>query len=84
MDRPRFSSSFLLPRFWPLWLGLGLLWLLTRLPYRALLWLGRRLGGLMSRFAGSRRRISRAIPRAMRIPSSASATPRSSREAKCR
>ena len=59
MDRPRFSSSFLLPRFWPLWLGLGLLWLLTRLPYRALLWLGRRLGGLMYRFAGSRRRIAR-------------------------
>ena len=24
MDRPQFRASFLHPRFWPLWLGLGL------------------------------------------------------------
>ncbi|MFO6137155.1 hypothetical protein ACLBVR_35360, partial [Pseudomonas aeruginosa] len=24
MDRPRFSSAFLHPRYWPLWFGLGL------------------------------------------------------------
>lgn len=59
MDRPRFRAGFLHPRFWPLWLGLGALWLLTCLPYRVLLWLGRAFGALMYRFAGDRRRIAR-------------------------
>ncbi|MCF7202222.1 lipid A biosynthesis lauroyl acyltransferase [Pseudomonas oligotrophica] len=59
MDRPRFRPLFLHPRFWPLWLGLGVLWLLVQLPYALLLRLGRLLGALMYRFAGSRRRIAR-------------------------
>ncbi|MCO7517853.1 lipid A biosynthesis lauroyl acyltransferase [Pseudomonas guariconensis] len=58
MERPRFRPSFLHPRFWGLWLGLGLLWLVAQLPYRALLWLGRALGALMYRVAGERRRIA--------------------------
>ena len=58
MDRPQFHSSFLHPRFWLLWLGLGLLWLVVQLPYRGLLVLGRGLGALMYRVAGSRRRIA--------------------------
>ncbi|WP_165667653.1 lipid A biosynthesis lauroyl acyltransferase [Metapseudomonas otitidis] len=57
MERPRFRAAFLHPRFWPLWLGLGLLWLLTQLPYPVLVRLGRVLGGWMGRLAGSRRRI---------------------------
>lgn len=44
MDRPRFSSAFLHPRYWPLWFGLGLLWLVVQLPYPVLLMLGRSLG----------------------------------------
>lgn len=59
MDRPQFRAYFLHPRFWPLWLGLGLLWLLVQLPYPLLLQLGRGLGALMFRFAGSRRYIAR-------------------------
>jgi len=59
MDRPRFRAYFLHPRFWLLWLGLGLLWLLVQLPYAALLRLGRLLGALMYRVAGARRRIAR-------------------------
>lgn len=59
MERPRFRAAFLHPRFWPLWLGLGLLWLLTQLPYPMLVRLGRVLGGWMGRLAGSRRRIVR-------------------------
>ena len=51
MDRPQFRASFLHPRFWPLWLGLGLLWLIAQLPYRG-------LGALMYRVAGSRRHIA--------------------------
>lgn len=58
MDRSRFRAYFLHPRFWLLWLGLGLLWLVIQLPYRVLLGLGRALGRLMYRLAGSRRRIA--------------------------
>ncbi|SFP29345.1 lipid A biosynthesis lauroyl acyltransferase [Pseudomonas borbori] len=58
MDRPAFRAYFLHPRFWPLWLGLGLLWLLALLPYSLLMWLGRRLGGLMYHLARSRRQIA--------------------------
>ncbi|KRU90310.1 MULTISPECIES: lipid A biosynthesis lauroyl acyltransferase [Pseudomonas aeruginosa group] len=58
MDRPRFSTAFLHPRYWPLWLGLGLLWLVVQLPYPVLLALGRGLGALMYRLVGSRREIA--------------------------
>lgn len=59
MKENRFQKQFLHPRFWLLWLGLGLLWLLVQLPYPLLLKLGRWLGALMYRFAGSRRHIAR-------------------------
>jgi len=58
MDRPRFTRTFLHPRFWPLLLGLGLLWLTVQLPYRVLLVMGRLLGLGMYRIAGVRRRIA--------------------------
>ncbi|WP_252271194.1 lipid A biosynthesis lauroyl acyltransferase [Pseudomonas subflava] len=58
MDRPQFRAYFLHPRFWPLWLGLALLWLVVQLPYRVLLSLGRGLGAVMYRVAGSRRAIA--------------------------
>ncbi len=58
MDRPRFRAVFFHPRFWLLWLGLGLLWLITQLPYRALLTIGRLLGAGMYCVAGDRRRIA--------------------------
>lgn len=58
MDRPVFRAYFLHPRFWPLWLGLGLLWLIAQLPYTVLLRLGRCLGGVMYRLASSRRKIA--------------------------
>jgi KDO2-lipid IV(A) lauroyltransferase len=58
MDRPRFRAYFLHPRFWPLWLGLGLLWLVVQLPYGLQLKLGRALGWLMYRTASTRRQIA--------------------------
>ena len=58
MERPRFRPYFLHPRFWLLWLGLGLLWLVVQLPYPTLLTLGRGLGMVMYRVAGERRRIA--------------------------
>ncbi len=58
MERPRFRRYFLHPKFWLLWLGLGLLWLLVQLPFPALVRAGRALGALMYRVAGDRRRVA--------------------------
>jgi len=58
MERPRFRRYFLHPRFWPLWLGLGGLWLVVQLPYGTLLRLGRWLGLGMYRVASERRRVA--------------------------
>ncbi|RAU49265.1 MULTISPECIES: lipid A biosynthesis lauroyl acyltransferase [unclassified Pseudomonas] len=58
MDRPRFRALFLHPRFWPLWLGLGVLWLVVQLPFRALVAIGRALGWVMYFFATDRRTIA--------------------------
>ena len=46
MDRPQFRANLLHPRFWLLWLGLGLLWLVSQLPYRLLMVVGWVLGNL--------------------------------------
>ncbi|HEV8332315.1 MAG TPA: LpxL/LpxP family Kdo(2)-lipid IV(A) lauroyl/palmitoleoyl acyltransferase [Steroidobacteraceae bacterium] len=37
------------PRYWPTWLALGILRVFEPLPFAFLLWLGRRLGGLLAR-----------------------------------
>ncbi len=52
-------SRFLAPRYWPTWLGLGLLRLVCLLPQRARLACGRGLGRLLHRLAGKRRAITR-------------------------
>ncbi|WP_295516412.1 lipid A biosynthesis lauroyl acyltransferase [uncultured Pseudomonas sp.] len=59
MQRPSFRLAFLNPRYWPLWLGLGLLWLLVQLPYAVLLRLADALGWVFYRVAGQRRAIAR-------------------------
>lgn len=46
------------PRYWPLWLGIGILWSLTRLPYRWQLTVGRQLGRLTYYLARRRRHIA--------------------------
>ena len=58
MDRPRFRAAFFHPRFWLLWSGLGVLWLVVQLPYKWQLGIGRFLGVCMFRVAGERRRIA--------------------------
>lgn len=58
MDRPRFRAAFFHPRFWLLWSGLGVLWLVVQLPYKVQLRIGRFLGACMFRVAGERRRIA--------------------------
>ena len=46
------------PRYWPIWLGFGLLRLITFLPYGLQSRAGRILGRLLYRIAGKRRRIA--------------------------
>lgn len=58
MSRSVFSRALLHPRYWLLWLGLGLLWLVVRLPYPVLLGLGRMLGAVMYWCMPERRRIA--------------------------
>ncbi|HEV2621390.1 MAG TPA: LpxL/LpxP family Kdo(2)-lipid IV(A) lauroyl/palmitoleoyl acyltransferase [Frateuria sp.] len=59
MPRPSFDSSLLAPRHWPAWLGVGVIWLIARLPYPWLLALGRTLGALIRHVPSRRRRIAR-------------------------
>ncbi|QAX82134.1 lipid A biosynthesis lauroyl acyltransferase [Candidatus Pseudomonas adelgestsugas] len=59
MDSPHFRVVFLHWRFWLLWLGLGMLWLINQLPYRVLLTIGRLLGVGMYRMASNRHCIAR-------------------------
>jgi Kdo2-lipid IVA lauroyltransferase/acyltransferase len=49
---------FLAPRFWPLWVGLGIVRLLVALPYGAQLVVGRVLGDVVYLLAGKRRGIA--------------------------
>ena len=49
---------FLAPRYWPTWLGLGVMWSLAHLPFATQLRLGRLLGWLLKRLGGRRRHIA--------------------------
>jgi KDO2-lipid IV(A) lauroyltransferase len=60
MPRPTFTRSLLAPRHWPAWLGVAVIWLIAHLPQGALMWIGRRIGGLVMRFPSPRRRIAEA------------------------
>lgn len=53
---PPFQPAFLAPRYWLIWLALGLLIPLAYLPWRLQWWLGHALGNLAWRLAGRRRR----------------------------
>ena len=52
-------SSFWSPRYWPVWLGMGVLRLICLLPHRAALAIGRALGRLAHALGGSRRAVVR-------------------------
>jgi len=58
MQPPAFTLTLLHPRHWPVWLGFGVLRLCALLPYSTGMALGRALGRLFMRVAGSRRRIA--------------------------
>lgn len=52
-------TSYRGPRYWPAWLGMGLLRLLCLMPHRMALATGRVFGRIAHRFGGSRRAIVR-------------------------
>lgn len=51
--------TFWTPNYWPAWLGLGLLRLSCKLPYRRQLGIGKAIGRLVHRVARQRRHIAR-------------------------
>ncbi len=55
---PPLPAHFLSPRYWPTWLGLGLLRLSLLLPYPAMLGLGRLLGNTLYFLVTSRRHVT--------------------------
>lgn len=57
MTAPPFEARLLHPRYWPTWLGLGLVWLLSWLPVRVQMMLGEALGWLAGRLVRGRRRV---------------------------
>ena len=60
MEKSRgFKLSFLNPKYFMLWLGMGILWCLVQLPYPLLLWLGKSLGSWSQPFLKRRKSIAR-------------------------
>ncbi|NNF17886.1 MAG: LpxL/LpxP family Kdo(2)-lipid IV(A) lauroyl/palmitoleoyl acyltransferase [Gammaproteobacteria bacterium] len=51
-------TRFLGPRYWPVWLGVGCMWLAGQLPYRLQLAVGRVIGRVAQRVIKKRRRIA--------------------------
>lgn len=59
MKQPKSLYSYWSPRYWPTWIGLGILRLLCLLPHSARLAVGRFIGRLAHRLGGKRRAIVR-------------------------
>jgi Kdo2-lipid IVA lauroyltransferase/acyltransferase len=59
-----YPSTFWHPRYWLLWLGLGVLWLCVKLPYRLQIGLGRLVGRIALPFSHHRRKVTYANLRA--------------------
>ncbi|HHR6187407.1 TPA: Kdo(2)-lipid IV(A) acyltransferase [Providencia alcalifaciens] len=51
---PKFEKSLLHPRYWLVWFGISVLYLLVLLPYPAIYWIGTRLGRFSKRFLKKR------------------------------
>jgi len=54
-----FQKQFLHPRYWPSWLGLGLMRLSIYLPVRMQLWSGHLIGKLITPLTKARRRVAK-------------------------
>ncbi|RDV29173.1 LpxL/LpxP family Kdo(2)-lipid IV(A) lauroyl/palmitoleoyl acyltransferase [Alteromonas aestuariivivens] len=56
---PQFKLAFLGPRYWPVWLGAGILYLLIWLPLPLIRWLGAGFGRLIGWIAPKRAAVAR-------------------------
>ena len=56
--RVKFRAYLLKPIYWPVWAGLGVLWLLVQMPYKLHLLSGKFIGKLFYLFAKERRHIA--------------------------
>lgn len=52
------GKDYLAPRNWPTWIGIGLLWLLSRFPFKTQMALGRGIGKLSAKLLRSRRQVA--------------------------
>lgn len=59
MVQDKFLRTFLHPRYWSTWFGLGVLWLLVQLPYPAIHKLGTSAGRISRRYLKRRESIAR-------------------------
>jgi KDO2-lipid IV(A) lauroyltransferase len=59
MSTYKIESRHYHPRFWPVWLLIGMGWCVAQLPFNMQLALGRGLGRTLQGLSGSRRRITR-------------------------
>ncbi|NGO00185.1 LpxL/LpxP family Kdo(2)-lipid IV(A) lauroyl/palmitoleoyl acyltransferase [Grimontia sp. S25] len=57
-EAPTFKWSFLHPKYWHTWIGVGLMFLISWLPYRVQRFLGRKIGLLIMKFFKSRKKIA--------------------------
>jgi KDO2-lipid IV(A) lauroyltransferase len=58
-DRYEFRWSYLAPMYWLIWMGFGVLWLITRLPLAVILRVGDIVGLILYKLGGSRLEIGR-------------------------
>lgn len=55
---PKFELSFFHPRYWLTWVSIVLLYLISWLPYRLQMWLGKMIGRLLYYVLKSRRKVA--------------------------
>ena len=55
---PAFTRSLLSPRLWPAWIGVGIMKLISMLPWKVLMAIGRTLGAAIERFPSPRREVA--------------------------
>ena len=58
-DSEKFQLQFLHPKYWGLWLLIGLMWVIGRLPFSVITRIGKALGRLLMKIGGNRVHITR-------------------------
>ncbi|MFO6424340.1 LpxL/LpxP family Kdo(2)-lipid IV(A) lauroyl/palmitoleoyl acyltransferase [Motilimonas sp. KMU-193] len=59
MSQPQLTSQFAHPKYWGVWLGIAAMFLISLLPYRLQLWLGKQLGRLAMKLMKSRYKVAK-------------------------